>query len=357
MLTLGIETSCDETSVAIVRDGREILVNLIASQVEAHRLFGGVVPEIASRKHLEILNPLLSAALRECTLTWRDLDLVAVTHAPGLVGALLVGVASAKALSMAHEIPCIAVNHVEGHIASTLLQKPDLAFPMLCLVVSGGHSDLVLMRGIGDYKRLGRTRDDAVGEAFDKVARALGLAQPGGPNLEKAAREGDPKAFSFGVSNLEPSFDFSFSGLKTAGAQAHAKNPTRVADIAASFQKAAVSQLQNTVERALKHCALNHFAVEETDIEYSNGARGSATIQTLGLCGGVAANGALRAALSETAQRFGLDFVVPEPVLCTDNAAMIAAAGWGRWMQLSPPERAFSLSKLGFEAQSQKPVA
>ncbi len=353
MLTLGIETSCDETSVAIVRDGREILINLIASQVEAHQLFGGVVPEIASRKHLEMLNPLLDAALRESELAWRDLDLVAVTHAPGLVGALLVGVASAKAISLAHEIPCIAVNHVEGHIASTLLQKPDLAFPMLCLVVSGGHSDLILMRGIGDYQRLGRTRDDAVGEAFDKVARALGLPQPGGPNLEKTARQGDPKAFSFGVSKLEPTFDFSFSGLKTAGAQAHAKNPQRVADIAASFQKAAVAQLQNTVERAL-----NFFANAETNIEYSKGDETPmAPIQTLGLCGGVAANGVLRASLNEAAARFGIDFVVPQSILCTDNAAMIAAAGYGRWMQLSPEERRFSMAQLGFEAHSQKPIA
>ena len=216
---------------------------------------------------------------------------------------------------------------------------------MLCLVVSGGHSDLVTMCGVGDYARLGRTRDDAVGEAFDKVARALGLPQPGGPNLEKAAREGDASAFRFGVSRLEPSFDFSFSGLKTAGAQAFAKHPDRVADIAASFQKAAVSQLQNTVERALAAFT----------IEYSNDE--TPPIRTLGLCGGVAANGVLRAALAETAVRFGVDFVVPEPVLCTDNAAMIAAAGYGRFQLKTPDERAFFIEQLSFEAQSQKPIA
>jgi N6-L-threonylcarbamoyladenine synthase len=332
MLTLGIETSCDESSVAILRDGSEIVVNLIASQIDAHQLFGGVVPEIASRKHLEALTPLLEAARREAKIEWRDLDLISVTHGPGLVGALLVGIAAAKALSLAHQIPIIAANHVEGHIVSTLLQKPDLQFPMLCLVVSGGHSDLVLMRDFGEYSRLGRTRDDAVGEAFDKVARALELPMPGGPNLEKAAKLGDARAFHFGVSNLEPSFDFSFSGLKTAGAQAMQKNPGRTNDIAASFQRAAVEQLRGVVSRALN--------------EYS--------IRTLGLCGGVAANGALRESLQNLADERGLDFVVPDKILCTDNAAMIAAVGYYRF-QRAPFE--YSIDKLGFEAHSILPVA
>ena len=339
MLILGIETSCDETSVSLLRGENEIVANLIASQIEAHQLFGGVVPEIASRKHLEILNPLLAQLQRECDLEWRDLDLIAVTHGPGLVGALLVGVAAAKALSLAARVPCVAVNHVEGHICSTLLQQPDLRFPMLCLVVSGGHSDLILMRAPGVYARLGRTRDDAVGEAFDKVARALQLPIPGGPNLEKIARDGDDRAFKFGVSNLEPSFDFSFSGLKTAGAQAAKKHPERVADIAASFQRAAVTQLCQNIARAI-----HEYSIEEP-------------IQTLGLCGGVAANNALRAALQEVARNHNINFVVPPPILCTDNAAMIANAGRLRWLRKSEDERKFSVAQLGFEAHSQLPVA
>jgi N6-L-threonylcarbamoyladenine synthase len=338
VLTLGIETSCDETSIALLRDN-EIVVNLIASQIEAHQLFGGVVPEIASRKHLELLNPLLAQLQHESGIAWRDLDLIAVTHGPGLVGALLVGVASAKALSLAARVPCVAVNHVEGHICSTLLEKPDLLFPMLCLVVSGGHSDLILMNAPGEYVRLGRTRDDAVGEAFDKVGRALQLPLPGGPNLEKAARDGDPKFLHFGVSNLEPSLDFSFSGLKTAGAQAMKKHPQRVADIAASFQAAAVKQLRQNIERAFN--------------EYSN----DEPIRTLGLCGGVAANGAVRSALQDVATRHGIDFVVPPSILCTDNAAMIACAGRLRWLRKPEAERAFSVEQLGFEAHSQLPIA
>lgn len=339
MLILGIETSCDETSVAVVEcDGHsnrmQILTNLISSQYDAHALFGGVVPEIASRKHLEVLNPLLEAALLEAKVTWRDLDLVAVTHAPGLVGALLVGVAAGKAISFAHEIPCQAVNHLEGHIASTFLENPELKFPMLCLVVSGGHTELVLMRDFNQFERLGKTRDDAVGEAFDKVARALGMPQPGGPNLEKVAREGNPKSIHFTVSNLEPSLDFSYSGLKTAASQAHKKFPDRVPDVAAGFQQAAITQLERNVRRGL--CEFG--------------------VKTLGVCGGVAANGALRHALEIAARENGVDFVVPDKVLCTDNAAMIAAAGWFRFRALPQEQQSYSLAQLGFEARSLAPV-
>ncbi|HEX8835250.1 MAG TPA: tRNA (adenosine(37)-N6)-threonylcarbamoyltransferase complex transferase subunit TsaD [Abditibacteriaceae bacterium] len=340
MLTLGIETSCDETSVALLRDESEIVVNLIASQVDAHQLYGGVVPEIASRKHLETLNPLLFAAQRKAGFEWKDLDLVAVTHGPGLVGALHVGVAAAKALAYAHNVPIQPVNHVEGHIVSNFLANPRLEFPMLCLVVSGGHTDLILMRAHGNYERLGKSRDDAVGEAYDKVARALGLPLPGGPALEKAAVGGDARAFDFGVSKLENSLDFSYSGLKTAGAQAIARHPERVADVAASFQRAAIKQLSNTVARAIAFCRDHGVAP-----------------QTLGLCGGVAANGALRTRLEEIAAVNSIEFVVPESILCTDNAAMIAAAGRYRFLAKPEEERAYSLESLDFEAHSMLPVA
>lgn len=340
MLILGIETSCDETSVAILdcddsSNRMQIRVNLISSQLDAHALFGGVVPEIASRKHLEVLNPLLEAARKEAGVEWRDLDLVAVTHAPGLVGALLVGVSAGKALSFAHGIPCQPVNHLEGHIASNFLADPELQFPMLCVVVSGGHSELVLMRGFNQFERLGKTRDDAIGEAFDKVARALQLPHPGGPNLEKVAREGDPAVWKFTVSNLEPSLDFSYSGLKTAASQAQKKSPEQVADIAAGFQQAAIGQLDRNVRRALG--------------EYS--------VRTVGLCGGVAANGALREALATAAKDCGVAFVVPDRVLCTDNAAMIAAAGWFRFRELPTADQKYSAAQLGFDTKSVAPVA
>ena len=344
MLVLGIETSCDETSVALLRyrDGQpQIVQNLIASQVDVHQLFGGVVPEIASRKHLEALNPLLAVLRREADLDWRELDLVAVTHGPGLVGALMVGVAAAKALSFAHQIPCVAVNHIEGHITSNFLANPNLQLPMLCVVVSGGHTELILMREHGHYERLGRTRDDAVGEAFDKVARILGLPLPGGPSLEKAAREGNPMAYDFTASNLEPSLDFSYSGLKTAASQAWKKstsmpeNPQAVADIAASFQRVAIRQLRRNVERALQ----------------------DSSVKTLGLCGGVAANSVLRSELEAAAQKAQIDFVVPDKVLCTDNAAMIAAVGYYRWMAQANTSRNWSFNQLDFETHSLLPVA
>ncbi|PQV65377.1 O-sialoglycoprotein endopeptidase [Abditibacterium utsteinense] len=336
MLILGIETSCDDTSVALLEhtggNSLDVRANLIASQIDAHQLFGGVVPEIASRAHLETLNPLLEVLWSETETSPRDVDLIGVTSGPGLAGALLVGVAAGKALGYALKKPVRAVNHVEGHICSAFLEKPQLQFPLLSLVVSGGHTDLILMRDFGQFERLGRSRDDAVGEAFDKVARAIGLPIPGGPNLEKSAKNGDARAFHFGRSNLEPSFDFSYSGLKTAASQAWKKESTRQNDIAASFQRAAILQLQKQVGRALDEFAPASF----------------------GLCGGVAANDALREALSPVCATKNVAFVVPPPIFCTDNAAMIAAAAFFRAREEEFP--VFDLESLSFEARSVWPV-
>ena len=356
MKVLGIETSCDESSVALLNieideqgvARAEIVANLIASQIALHQEFGGVVPEIASRGHLEALPPLLEKIQLENHIRWDELDLIGVTHGPGLAGALLVGVATAKALSYAARVPCLPVNHVAGHVASCFLHAPDLAFPFLALVVSGGHSDVLLMSAPGEYQRLGRTRDDAIGEAFDKVARALKLPLPGGPNLENAALGGDARAFNFTVSDIAPSFDVSYSGLKTAAAQAArgldkqrkaaastCSEEQRIADIAASFQRVATRQLENVVARAL-----DQFQP-----------------RTLGICGGVAANDYLRQQLSAVAAQHEVEFVVPPPILCTDNAAMIAMAAFNQWRELNAPQRKFSLEQLKFAAHSSLPVA
>lgn len=339
MLVLGIETSCDETSVALVSgcDGAlEVQCSLIASQLDAHRVFGGVVPEIASRKHLEMINPLLQELQTSTGIAWSELDLCAVTHGPGLMGALLVGVAAAKTLSLVWDIPCQPVNHLEGHIVSNFLEHPDLPLPMLCLVVSGGHTELLLMPEPGNYLRLGTTRDDAVGEAFDKVARVLGLPLPGGPNLERLAREGDAAAFPLTVTNLEPSFDFSYSGLKTAAAQLAARHPARLADIAAAFQRSAVAQLEGTVRRALRQADL------------------PVRPRSLALAGGVAANTMLRTAMQQVADDAGLEFSAPAPIFCTDNAAMIAAAGYYRWQRR--PVNSRGPGELDFDVHSVLPL-
>jgi len=335
MLILGIETSCDETSVALLEheggNRLEIRANLIASQIEAHQLFGGVVPEIASRKHLEAVTPLLRLLKDETGIEWRDLDLIGVTSGPGLAGALLVGIAAGKALSLATRVSLRGVNHIKGHICSTLLSRPDLELPMLCLVVSGGHSDLILVRDFDSFERLGRTRDDAVGEGFDKVARAIGLPLPGGPNLERAAAGIAKTPLRFGSANMEPSFDFSFSGLKTAATQGFAKGKSSPAEVALAFQNAAIKQLAHQTARAIEQFRP----------------------KTLGLCGGVAANGALRAKMEEIAGEVA--FVVPPPILCTDNAAMIAAAAFFEARQAGFP--AWNIEDLRFEARSVWPVS
>jgi N6-L-threonylcarbamoyladenine synthase len=303
MKILGIETSCDETAAAVVEDGTRILSNQIASQVEIHARYGGVVPEVASRQHLLSIIPILDQAIAEAKATWSDLAGVAVTVGPGLAGSLLVGVNVAKAIALAHGLPIIGVNHLEGHIYANWLGGNSISFPVVCLIVSGGHSDLVLMKGHGDYVVLGRTRDDAAGEAFDKAARILGLGYPGGPAIEQAAKKGTasiqlPRAW------LKGSSDFSFSGVKTALLRlAEAGEVSSVADAAASFQAAVIDVLVAKTVAA---------------------ARERRVRQVL-LAGGVASNELLRNWLAEKSP---LPVLVPQPILCTDNAAMIAACGY-----------------------------
>jgi len=305
MKILGIETSCDETAAAVVEDGTRILSNQIASQVEIHARYGGVVPEVASRQHILSIIPILKQAMAEAGVTWDELDGIAVTVGPGLAGSLLVGVNAAKAIALAHGLPISGVNHLEGHIYANWLNGNGIDFPVICLIVSGGHSDLVLMRGHGDYVVLGRTRDDAAGEAFDKAARILGLGYPGGPAIERVAKGGAasiqlPRAW------LKGSCDFSFSGVKTALLRlAEAEKISSVADGAASFQEAVIDVLVTktlmlTKERRVKQILL---------------------------AGGVAANGLLRKRLVENSP---FPVLIPPPVFCTDNAAMIAACGYYR---------------------------
>ncbi|MDI3317647.1 MAG: tRNA (adenosine(37)-N6)-threonylcarbamoyltransferase complex transferase subunit TsaD [Bacillota bacterium] len=311
ILVLGIETSCDETAAGVVAGGRRILSNVVASQIEIHRPYGGVVPEVASRQHLEHLMPVVERAMEEAGAAWSDLDAVAVTRGPGLVGALLVGLSGAKALAWAHDLPLVGVNHLTGHIYANWLFDPEPELPAVCLVVSGGHSDLVLVEGHDRLTVLGRTRDDAAGEAFDKVARLLGLPYPGGPEIDRLAGRGNPAAIPFPRSRPDPDgFDFSFSGLKTAvaveleRARASGREPDP-ADVAASFQEAVVDVL---VDRLLE-------------------AAGRFGVRHVWLAGGVAANSALRARLGERAAARGLSVRIPPMKLCTDNGAMIAAAG------------------------------
>ncbi|ADL08620.1 tRNA (adenosine(37)-N6)-threonylcarbamoyltransferase complex transferase subunit TsaD [Thermosediminibacter oceani] len=314
-ITLGIETSCDETSAAVVTDGRNILSNIILSQTEWHERFGGVVPEIASRKHLESICAVVEKALLEAGVGFKDVDLVAVTNGPGLIGALLVGVSYAKAVAYAIKKPLIGVNHIEGHIYANFLEN-DFEPPFVCLVVSGGHTHLIHMRDHGLYEVLGRTLDDAAGEAFDKIARALGLGYPGGPLIDKIAKSGDENAIAFPVAHIKDgALDFSFSGLKSAVLNFLNNSRQRgvqvkVEDVAASFQKAVVTALvENTLEAAKR-----------------------VNSKVIALAGGVAANSRLR---GELLNRTGGDLEVrfPPVKLCTDNAAMIACAGYYRYKQ------------------------
>ena len=311
-LILAIESSCDETAAAVVRNGRDVLSNIISSQIELHKLYGGVVPEIASRKHIEKINQVIEEALAEAGVTLKDLDAVAVTYGPGLVGALLVGVAEAKAISYAAGLPLVGVHHIEGHISANYIENKDLEPPFICLVVSGGHTHLVKVKEYGEYEILGRTRDDAAGEAFDKVARAIGLGYPGGPKIDRLSKEGNPNAIHFPKAKIEDApYDFSFSGLKSAVLNylngCKMKGETIVeADVAASFQKAVTDVL---VEHAI-------MAVKEAGMD------------KLAIAGGVASNGTLREAMERACRENGISFYRPSPIFCTDNAAMIGAAAY-----------------------------
>jgi len=307
MKILAIETSCDETSVAVVEDGVNILSNVISSQIDVHKAFGGVVPEIASRCHLEFLIPTINEALEIAKITLDDIDAVACVNRPGLIGALIVGVAAAKAIALAKNIPLIGVHHLEGHIYANWLMKEEINFPLVCLVVSGGHSDIIYMKDHGKYEIMARTKDDAAGECFDKCARALGLGYPGGPLIDKAAKEGDPKSIVFPKGKIENSFDFSFSGLKTAVLRYIQKNPDfNVNDVSASLQK-------NICDTLAKRT-----------FEISKIKRAKQVL----IAGGVAANSELQATMRRIAEEKGIDICIPRPILCTDNAAMVASAAF-----------------------------
>ena len=312
VLILAIESSCDETAAAVVKNGRTVLSNIINSQIDIHTLYGGVVPEIASRKHIENINPVVEMAIKEAGVTLDDITAVAVTYGPGLVGALLVGVAEAKAIAFAKKKPLVGVHHIEGHISANYIEHKELEPPFAALVVSGGHTLLVMEVDYGQYRIIGRTRDDAAGEAFDKVARAVGLGYPGGPKIDKLAKEGNPHAIEFPRANVEDApYDFSFSGIKSAvlnylNSCEMRGEEVNTADLVASFQNAVVEAL---VTRAMN-------LVDEMKLE------------KLAVAGGVASNSALRAALQEACDKRGVKFYSPSPGLCTDNAAMIGAAGY-----------------------------
>jgi N6-L-threonylcarbamoyladenine synthase len=313
---LALESSCDETAVSVNKNGLEVLSNVVSSQIELHKKFGGVVPEIASRKHLELILPVIDEALSKAGIEFKDLDAAAATYGPGLVGGLLVGLTAAKTISLMLNIPLIAVNHIAGHIYANFIDNPDIKKPLLCLTISGGHTDLLYFEDLKGYNILGRTRDDAAGEAFDKIARFMGLGYPGGPAIENTAKNGDPEAIDFPRAIMdEDSYDFSFSGLKTAvmnyiNNQKQRGEKINKEDIAASFQEAVVDSL---ITKLLK-------AAEEYDVK------------SVVLSGGVAANTRLREVAAEKLKKLNLDFYYPPLNLCTDNAAMIGAVAYYQYL-------------------------
>ncbi|MEA4846934.1 MAG: tRNA (adenosine(37)-N6)-threonylcarbamoyltransferase complex transferase subunit TsaD [Clostridiaceae bacterium] len=314
---LAIETSCDETSAAVVRNGREVLSNIISSQIDIHKKFGGVVPEVASRKHLENISPVIDEALQSAGVTLKDIDAVAATYGPGLVGALLIGLSTAKAIAYSSDLTFIGINHIEGHIAANYIEYNGLEPPFTCLVASGGHSHIVNVIGYNSYEIMGRTRDDAAGEAFDKIARALGLGYPGGPLIDKLAATGNREAIDFPRAFLEEeSYDFSFSGLKSAvlnylNSQKMKNQEINPADVAASFQEAVTDVLSAKLVKA---------ALDKKS-EYA------------ALAGGVASNSRLRELLEQRGEEAGIKVIYPSPILCTDNAAMIGCAAYFRYIE------------------------
>jgi len=314
-LILGIETSCDETAAAVVAGGSDVLSSVVSSQIEIHQRYGGVVPEVASRAHVEMMIPVVADAMVEAGVEPADLDAVAATVGPGLIGSLLIGVSAAKSLALVWDKPFVAVNHLEAHLYASFLEEPDLPLPLVVLLVSGGHTMLVLMEGHGQYRLLGETVDDAAGEAFDKVARYLGLGYPGGPVIDELSNQGDPHAIAFPRAMMKDGYNFSFSGLKTSVVNHVRKNPdVEAADVAASFQEAVVDVLLTKATAAVRE----HDAV--------------------GLClaGGVAANSSLRERALDVAAELGVRAFVPSRSMCTDNAAMVAAAGWWRLQSDGP---------------------
>ena len=314
---LAIESSCDETAAAVVVNGREVRSNVISSQIALHTLYGGVVPEIASRKHIEKINQVITQALEDADTTLEEIDAIGVTYGPGLVGALLVGVAEAKAIAYAAKKPLVGVHHIEGHICANDIENKELEPPFLCLVASGGHTHLVKVADYGKYEIIGRTRDDAAGEAFDKVARAIGLGYPGGPKIEKKAKEGNDKAIVFPKAKVaENPYDFSFSGLKSAvlnyiNGYKMKRQEINEADIAASFQKAVIDVLVEHAVHAAKEYRIDKFAI----------------------AGGVASNQTLREAMEKACKERGIQFYHPSPIFCTDNAAMIGSAAYYEYLQ------------------------
>ena len=317
MLILGIDTSCDDTSASVVEDGRKIISNIVSGQSDIHTRYGGIVPELASRRHIEMIMPVVQEALRKAGITLSDLSAIAVCHGPGLIGSLLVGCSFAKAVCYARNIPLVAVNHLEGHLLSSFLEEPAPAFPFISLIVSGGHTSLYLAEDYGTYRALGGTRDDAAGEAYDKVSKLLGLGYPGGPIIDRLAQEGNPKAVAFPRAYLPDSLDFSFSGIKTAVLHHLKSLPpdsslvtdcSLVANIAASFQAAVVDVLVRKTEWAVKKKGTGRVTIS----------------------GGVSANSGLRQKMKEMGEKKQIEIFIPSVSLCTDNAAMIAVAGFHR---------------------------